>query len=122
MKILKASELFLGKDVKPFLLGCLYSRIISINDNKYFVTTGAFKSSKYVFESDFNINKYKCDYLDVINYYSGYQYWFYRLDEDNSLGLDLPRADYLFVIENDLNQTVTTFFRSLLSSFIQLDE
>ena len=116
MAILKCSEFFSRLDNKPFLLGALYSRIVSLNNNEYFATTATFKSSKYIWDDEFNLNEYKNQYLNVINNLSGYKNWFLKSKEKNNLKhIDLPRADYIFLLQNDMGLTTTTFFRHLQS-------
>lgn len=121
MKILKASEFLRRKDTKPFLLGAFYSRIISVQNDKYFATTSSFKTSKYVYEMDFDLEDYKSnEYLDRLNYFSGHPGWFYK--KNNSIKINgLPRADLIFLIENDLNQTQTTFFKTLQTKIYSSD-
>lgn len=116
MKIIKCSEFFSRQDIKPFLLGAFYSRTIASSGNEYFFTTATYKKSRYVFEDDFDFEKYKREYTQVLNKFSGYHNWIYRKDVKTSI--KLPRADHIFVLENDLGLTVTTFFRRLSSKIL----
>lgn len=119
MKIVRCSEFFTRPDIKPFLLGAFYSRSILSTDGKYFFATSSFKKSKYVFEDDFDLESYRKEYTDVLNRHSGYKNWIYK--KNTKTDIPLPRADYIFVLENDLQLTVTTFFRRLSSYILNSD-
>ncbi len=116
MKIVKCSEFLQRKDIKPFLLGAFYSRTLLSDDSKYFFTVSSYKTSKYVFDDDFDFDNYRLEYLNQINNKSGYKNWFYKKNYKGAI--KLPRGDYFFIIENDLKLSIKTFFNHLNSKIL----
>ena len=114
MPEIKVSE-FLRREIKPFLYGVFLSRIMedSIRGKKYFYAYTSFKSSKYVFRDDFDIEEYaNNDLLDELNHFSGYYNWeVKRCSETN--------AELRFYLLNDLNISKTQFYKLLYQSLIQ---
>lgn len=104
-------------EMKPFLLGLLFSRIKSIPESakvpeQFYVYT-SFKSSKAVFKSDFSLKAYAEELVEQYNAVSGYENWEIHKATDSSVQLRL-------YIENDLQLTVEECYmaihKKLLSS------
>jgi 5-methylcytosine-specific restriction protein A len=115
--IVKASEL-LKRDLKPFLLGVLYSRIMSepktekIPD-RFFVYS-SFKTSKVVWDSSFAFLEYASKLVIQYNDLSGYKNWEIHSANDKQIELR-------FYIQNDLGIDSTNFYNLIYKKLLQCD-
>ena len=119
MKFIKVSEIFERQDIKPFLLGVIYSRNIITPSKKYFVLSCRFKKSVKVFKSDFDYDNYKIKYRDVLTYESGFEWKLNsEIKETNIKELISIAGDYKLVFENDLklmnSQSLYLFISQIL--------
>src|SRR5690625_1786812 len=95
---IKLSDL-LNFDIKPFLFGTLFSRIITDEDaeipEQIYVYTN-FRASKAVNYTDFDFRQYSERLVDIYNRASGYRNWQVQRVSDSSMKL-------IFTIENNLH-------------------
>lgn len=106
-KFIKLSD-FLKLEIKPFILGAFLSRIMEYNEDKkhYFYAYSSFKSSKYVFKSDFDFEAYSAKYIEKLNYFSGHYNWSIHKVSDSAM-------DVRFYVLDDLNVSKTYLFKTL---------
>lgn len=112
---IKASY-FLQSEIKPYLFGVFLSRIMEkeVNNKKYFYCYSRFKSSKYIFQSDFSFKEFAPKLQEKFNRASGYYNWEITNKTDTMLELQ-------FKLENDLNLTTTQFYRFLYQKLMTCD-
>ena len=92
----------LNFDIKPFLFGVLFSRIVSdekkeIPEELYVYT--AFRASKAVNFSDFSFKEYSSKLIEKYDFSSGYRNWKVKSVSDTSMKLSFP-------ILNDMNVSI----------------
>ncbi|QKX36972.1 hypothetical protein HU154_00205 [Metamycoplasma hominis] len=106
-KFIKLSD-FLKLEIKPFILGAFLSRIMEYNEDKkhYFYAYSSFKTSKYVFKSDFDFEAYSAKYIEKLNYFSGHYNWSIHKVSDSAM-------DVRFYVLDDLNVSKTYLFKTL---------
>lgn len=101
----RASEV-LKMEIKPFLYGVLYSRIMPPGADEipeeFFIYTN-FRSSKAVYRSDFDFIKYAPILQDRYNYLSGHEKWKIH-------SVTQSKIELRFHMENDLNISSTQFY------------
>lgn len=108
--ILKLSD-FLNMEIKPFILGSFFSRIIFSKDNEYIYTNISYKKSKKI--EDINNIKFNTEsdkYYENINIISGKFKWI-KKDELKKYNLKIKKdSTFYFVLENDLEYNLDKFY------------
>lgn len=102
-------------EIKPFLLGVFFSRIVGSNKeeipDQFYVYTH-FKSSKAVSYVDFDFIVYSSDLKNKYNSFSGYENW--EVHKVSPYSVELR-----FYIKNDLKITTTNFYNLIYQKAIQ---
>ena len=102
---MKVSE-FLQQDMPVFLLGAFFGRYGFTANNKYIYTYSSYKNGS-IYNNAALCKNSKLDYVEQLNEICApYSFW-----QRNSTFI--PRADIVFVLENDLNLTTVNFFNRL---------
>ncbi len=114
------SKFLENENVPPFILGSIFNRYLFSDDNKYIYTVIYYKESKKLSDKiNNNFDKYLNDYISILNSNSGNYKWTIA----NSVTKDLhfgPASAY-FILENDLNITLNSFFNKLYAKLINID-
>ena len=100
---------FLKLEIKPFLLGAFLSRIMEYKDKNgiaYFYAYSNFRSSKVVYQDDFDLIEYSKELVEVLNKASGHYNW--QVHNVSKTGMELR-----FYIKNDLKMSKTMFYKTL---------
>lgn len=102
-------------DIKPFLLGILFSRIMPIKNipETFYVYTN-FRVSKAVNYTDFDFIKYSEKLVRKYNEFSGYENWKIQSAKKGSMELR-------FYIKNDLNIGTSEFYNLIYKKTMQED-
>lgn len=104
-------------DIKPFLFGVLFSRIMQADDSKipkqFYIYTN-FRTSKAVNYGTFDFKTYSNVLKDDYNFFSGYENWV--VDKSSSSTIELR-----FYINNDLKVTTSEFYNLVYKKVMQED-
>ncbi|MGF7441187.1 HNH endonuclease [Campylobacter concisus] len=114
MKYLKVSDFLTSKTEMPFLLGAFYGRYCFTDDNTLIYTLSTYKTSSYVPDEAF-YKKSKIDYLERLNFQSEISQWHINNNKN------IKRAEFVFVLENDLGLTQHQFFARLYTKILLSD-
>jgi len=110
---IKATDV-LKFEIKPFLFGVFFSRIMPKPDGnkpEMFYLYTSFRSSKAVFKSDFSLEDYAHKLLEQYNYFSGYENWSIHAANKN-------RIELRFYIKNDLNINSSEFYNLIYKKLL----
>lgn len=108
--ILKLSE-FLNTEIKPFILGSFFSRIIFSKDNKYIYTNISYKKSSKIKNIDeYIFEEKKQKYYKKINLISGNCKWI-KKENIVQYGIKIRNdSNFYFILQNDLNYSLDQFY------------
>ncbi|MBR8462398.1 HNH endonuclease [Campylobacter sp. faydin G-105] len=116
MEYLKVSEFFKNKDEIPFLLGAFFGRYCFSDDESLIYTLSSYKKSSLIDdESSALYNASKIDYLKRLNIQSEIKNW------HKNINPAIKRAEFVFVLKNDLNLTQDQFFARLYTKILLSD-
>ncbi|WP_289262082.1 HNH endonuclease [Campylobacter sp.] len=116
MNYLKVSEFINSTDEMPFLLGAFFGRYQFSNDNKFIYTLSTYKASKKlsVDENDKFYLASKDEYLKRLNLQS-------ELPWHKNENKNIKNAEFIFILENDLNLTPSKFYSKLYIKILSSD-
>lgn len=114
MNFIKLTD-FIKLEKKPFLLGNFLSRIQTtvINNKEYFYTYSYNRASKYVFKSDFDLDTYNDELIQIFNKESGYHNWHRHKRE-------MDYIDIRFYILNDCNFSFLQFYNLIIDNVYKI--
>ena len=110
---MKVSE-FLQKDIPTFLLGAFYGRFGFTENDKYIYTYSDYRNGA-IYDNAELCESSKEKYVKQLNKICApYSFWGRKVKQ-------IPRADIVFVLENDLGLTKASFFNRLNTKIYSLD-
>lgn len=116
IKSVSAKEILSKHEIKPFLLGVLFSRIMPKPvENvipEYFYGYTWFKASKAVYTTDFNLSEYANELVKTYNSQSGFETWVVDSATPSKVILK-------FYIKNDLNINSTQFYNLVYQKLLR---
>lgn len=116
IRSVSAKELLNKHEIKPFLLGVLFSRImpkpIGNSIPEYFYGYTWFKASKAVYKTDFNLVNYAGELVKQYNSQSGFEIWTIDTATESQVKLK-------FYIKNDLDINSAQFYNLIYQKLLQ---
>ena len=114
MNYLKVSDFLSLKEQMPFLLGAFYGRYCFSDDNTLIYTLSTYKRSSFLPDEAF-YNESKIDYLKQLNLQSEIPNWHINTNKN------IKKAEFVFVLENDLKLNQDQFFARLYTKILLSD-
>lgn len=110
MNYIKVSNFFNCKEM-AFLLGAFFGRFVITENKNLIYSLSSYKKSRKVIDDGF-YEKSKEKYLEILNQESEIKLWHKNQNQD------IRRAEFVFILENDLNLDEDEFFRRLYIKII----
>ncbi|EES89649.1 HNH endonuclease signature motif containing protein [Helicobacter canadensis] len=114
MEYLKVSDFLASEAEMPFLLGAFYGRYCFTDDGSLIYTLSVYRKSSYMSDEAF-YEESKIDYLKQLNFQSEISQWHINNNEK------IKRAEFVFVLENDLRLSQSQFFARLYTKILLSD-